>query len=58
MKYYRWGSWLFLWGSTFFTVDALGLSFEELTWRSFFYLLGCILFTLGCVCFVLDALKQ
>lgn len=57
MKYYRWGSWLFLWGSTFFTVDALGLSFEELTWRSLFYLLGCVLFTVGCVCFVIDSLQ-
>ncbi|MFB6277571.1 MAG: hypothetical protein ABEI32_15655 [Halothece sp.] len=55
MKYYRWGSWLFLLGSICFTIDALVLCFDELTIRSFFYLFGCILFSLGCVCFTIDA---
>lgn len=55
MNYYRWGSWLFLLGSSLFTMDALGLIFDGLTWRSSFYFLGCVLFTLGCVCFIFDA---
>ncbi|AFZ52024.1 hypothetical protein [Dactylococcopsis salina] len=55
MNYYRWGSWLFLLGSSFFTFDAIGLTLEELTFSSSFYLIGCILFTLGCICFILDA---
>jgi len=58
MNYYRWGSWLFLLGSSLFTIDALGSNFDELTWHSFVYLLGCILFTVGCFCFVVDADQQ
>lgn len=54
-RMYRWGSWLFLVGSGAFCLDAsLGIQ-VQLSWRSALYLIGSVIFGLGCICFVIDA---
>lgn len=55
---YRWGSWLFLWGTVAFGLDAGLAVAEEISLRSVLYLLGSLTFAAGCLCFVVDGRQR
>lgn len=52
------GNWLFLLGSLVFTFDTIIEIFEGITLHSIFHIVACLLFTIGCVLFILDAHKS
>lgn len=58
MSPYRIGSWLFLLGSLAFTAEAILGVLAGISARSILVLVGSVLFTVGCVYFVIDAERQ
>jgi predicted membrane channel-forming protein YqfA (hemolysin III family) len=50
----RLGNWFFLIGSLLFTFDALLNWLADGSAQRFILLSGCLLFTIGCILFILD----